>query len=359
MLAHHTPLKLATLCATMAWLTTLPHQAMAAGYTSQMLSPLLLGAQSFHQALGPSGAVVGTSLVNVLSIPRQSERAVLWPAGSTSPRQMKCLATSVPAHITPCLAQDINRSGQIVGWSAFQGEPTRRAVWWSSASSAPQDLSAAIGATGLNGQESVATHLNDDGLILGLATAPEWLEPRPFVWQGRQARRLADPGRHVVQISTVGLNRSGLAVAVGMDMRSPTPTPIGLVWHPDGRLETIEGFTPRGLSDAGHVVGRHLDRIGLWHQGVFRVLPATPGVRDLPETVNSLGLIGGQQVSADGTAMATTWDADGRAQTLNSRASPPSGYRFVRIEEINDAGQMAVTATSGGKVRTVVLSPRP
>jgi hypothetical protein len=359
MQAHHTPLKLAALWTTVSLLATVPDQAMAAGYTSQLLSPLLLGAQSFHQAMGPTGAVVGTSLVNVLSIPRQSERAVLWPAGSTTPRQMKCLAATVPASITPCLAQDINRSGLIVGWSAFQSSTTKRAVIWTPGSSSPVDLSAAISAAGLNGQESVATHVNDAGWVLGLAIPPGQLEVRPFVWRHQQVTRLADPGPQISMIRAVGLNQSGMAVAVGTDDSQSPPRNVGLVWHPDGRLETLPDFTPRGLSEAGHVAGNRFAQAGVWYQGGFRWLPITPGVSNEALTVNSAGVVGGYQYAVNGAPVATLWDATGRAQALNTLATPPSGYRFHGVDEINDAGQLAVTATTASKVRTVVLTPKP
>jgi uncharacterized membrane protein len=357
--AHHTPLKLATTCATMALMATLPHLAMAAGYTSQMLSPLLLGAQSYHQALGPTGAVVGTSLINVLGIPRQSERAVLWPAGSSTPRQMKCLATTVPAPITPCLAQDINRAGMIVGWSAFQRSTTKRAVMWTQSGNSPVDLSTAINAAGLNGEESLATHVNDAGWVLGLATSPGQLEVRPFVWRNQQVTRLPDPGPQISMIRTVGLNQAGMAVAVGMDGSKSPPREVGLVWHPDGRLETLQDFTPRGLSEAGHVVGNRFEQAGVWHQGSFRWLPTTPGVSNEAVTVNSAGVVGGCQFALNGSPVATLWDAAGRAQALNTLATPPTGHRFHRVDEINDAGQVAVTATTASKVRTVVLTPKP
>jgi uncharacterized membrane protein len=345
--------------AAMALAATMPLQAMAAGYNSQVLSPLLLGAQSYHLALGPTGAVVGTSLVNVLSVPRQAERSVLWAAGSTTPRSVKCLPATVPASATPCLAQDINRSGTMVGWSAFQREATKRAVVWASGSAAPVDLSADLSAAGLNGQESLATHVNDAGWVLGLATAPGQLELRPFVWRSRQATRLAEPGPQITMIRTMGLNQAGMAVAVGLDVSQSPPREVGLIWHPDGRLQTLADFSPRGLSEAGHVVGNRFEQIGVWHQGSFRWLPTTPGVSDFAETINSAGVVGGQQVATNGSPVATLWEANGRALALSTLATPPSGFRFQRLEEINDAGQMAVTATNAGKVRTVVLTPRP
>lgn len=347
------------LCTAMALAGALPLPAWAAGYTSQVLSPLLLGSQSYHAAMGPTGAVVGVSLVNVLSNPRQSERGVFWPAGSTSARQLKCLAAKVPVNVTPCLPLDINRSGLMVGWSAFQDSTTKRAVLWNTSSGVPVDLSAAISAAGLSGKESLATHVNDAAWVLGVATPPGQLEVRPFLWRDQQVMALADPGPKITMVQTMGLNQAGMALAVGVDTSQTSPTEVGLVWHPDGRLEVLPNFSPRGLSEAGHVAGNRFEQAGVWHQGQFRWLPNTPGVRNVAETVNSAGVVGGHQTPLNGSPVATLWDAAGRAQALSTLAKPPSGFRFQRVEEVNDAGQLAVSATTSGKVRAVVLTPKP
>ena len=348
--------------------------AQTPSYQTRILSPLPLASRSSSYDLSPSGVVVGSTLVSVLSVPRQSERAVYWPAGSSSPRRLTCLSAQLPsASATPCLALGLNGRGLLAGWSAAGTSTTKRAVLWSSVTATPIDLSGALTAAGLRGTASWARAVNDQGQVLGVAESADTVELRPFIWQAGQVRVMPLPDAALSQIRPVGLDEQGVAVVTAyrtIDNNLLTGIvghEVTLRWHPDDRVEEIARFTAMDVSPAGHLAGRACPvgrpvQAALWWQGGLELLATEAGLSSEAFAVNRHGVAVGWHTNPGNTAPSTRaviWTPGQMRRDLSALATPPWGYHYNRGAQINDVGQIVVDGTTSTRVQSIVLTPRP
>ena len=346
---------------------------LATSYQSRLLSPLPFASRSFVSDIGPTGVVVGSTLVPVLSIPRQSERSVYWPAGSSSPRSLSCLSARLPSpSATPCMAQAINAQGRLAGWSASGTFTTKRAVLWSAVAGAPTDLSADLNTAGLTGSSSWAIDLNDQGQVLGAAASSGLFELRPFVWQDGRVRVMPLPAADLSQIRPVGLDEHGVAAISALRRIGPSAQAtydyrdVTLLWHPDQRLEEVPDLTPLGVGPAGHVVGRYQApgqplQAAVWFQGQLQLLPTDAGLTSEARAVNRQGVVVGTHANPGHTApsqRAVVW-SQGLRRDAAALTTPPAGYHLDRGIDINDAGVIVVEGSTATRVQSVVLTPRP
>jgi probable HAF family extracellular repeat protein len=280
--------------------------------------------RSFAQDLNDAGVVVGFSDVDskLLSPPTYDNHAFLWSPASG----MIDLGTlGGPQSI----AEGINNSGQVVGWSriAGQGLTTYHAFLWS-AGNGMVDL----GVLGGFAPFSIARDINDAGQVVGLSTVSTGLDTHAFLWSAStgltdlgtlggpnsQAIAINNSGRVVGWSHTANLEihpfmwtAAGGMVALGMLNGATSSQALGINqagqvvgrsgigtdpqrWRPFlwtaargmveiGALDTVGGWaSPVAINESGQIAGFGTDygpfRAALWEPSEDLVLDFWPAV---------------------------------------------------------------------------------
>jgi RNA polymerase sigma factor (sigma-70 family) len=150
-------------------------------------------------------------------------------------------------------AEDINRRGQILGRATpTQGDRRMHSMRWQEGEMI--DLSS------LDGAESTANSMNDNGTVVGVATIPTKGIRRAFIWENGSTRWLN--ASNSMESSGLAINNMGLAVGFA---RAPKERYFACLWKGDGmwdlgNLVDIESgwqlVSAEAINDRGQIMAR-------------------------------------------------------------------------------------------------------
>ncbi len=250
----------------------------------------------------------------------------------------------------------INAAGQVVGESETVGGAMHAFI------TGPDGMSMRDLGT-LGGISSRARAINDTGQVTGSIVEQATIFPVSFVG------RAFITGPDGTDISKIGeyppipwpwaepqdINAAGQVAGFAGD-----PPLRAFISDPDGEgmrdLRALGGTSwieAYGINDSGQVTGFSITENGDLH--AFITGPNGMGVRDLGALggsdsfaygINDAGQVVGDFHTEDGNSHAFVTDADGKNMTdLDSLIDLPTGYRLTRAVDINNNGQVLVTAT--------------
>jgi len=253
---------------------------------------------------------------------------------------------------------NVNAAQQIVGSSAFTWSP----------SSGLRTLQS--GPTAVSTQ---ANGLNDQGQVIGQWSSAT--QTHAALWNsGGQLTTLPSTPNGTFAAG-VAINNAGTALVYGGDNQDYR----GYLWTPGAgysQLTTPDGYSygfGNGINQAGNVAGYGTNSYSdlgnahamLWtYPGGVIDLGTLDGARySLGRAVNNLGAVVG--VAGDGSVATRgfLWTADGGMRDLRSLLDPADPvfdqFQAVVANDINDAGQIVGTFTTGGVRHAYLLTPVP
>jgi probable HAF family extracellular repeat protein len=264
-------------------------------------------------------------------------------------------------------AQDINASGQIVGFSAENGPPS--AVLWDG------DEATKLGDFADGNGSSFATAINDDGVVVGWATDSSGEPMLPFVWNDGELTQLPLLGDGESGLA-ININAAGVIVGYSTSKPAATGAQHAVSWV-DGKvteLGTIGGDFSQalGINAAGVIVGRSTTDAGQQVRGAgsHAIRWDGPDVIDLgtledgeisvAAAINADGLIVGRSSTVPGETGAENhafvW-RDGDLLDLNDLVEGGSAAVLDNAYDINDAGQILAMGHVDGIEHAYVLTP--
>ena len=244
------------------------------------------------------------------------------------------------------IAQGINDSGQVVGWSVGAAE-TRAFLWTSSGGM--QDLGT------LGGPSALAYGINDAGQVVGNAALADGVSYHAFLWTSAEGMK---------DLGTLGGNYSyaqainSAGEVAGFSYLADNVTSHAFLWTQAGGMQDLglsgEYVTALGINDSGTIVGLYA-RTNSGEQFGF--------VRRLNGKVFNVGTLGGtetvafsinqtNQIVGYSTLAAVDgnrgflWTQAKGLQDLTSLVPPGNGVMAVGYA-INRTGQIAVTGSLG------------
>lgn len=284
--------------------------ALAYQYSVINLGALPGGNNMFGTAMNSSGDVVGWSDFN-------GGQAFIWSGGT--------LANLDGISPSGNYAYDINDSGQVVGVSA-----NAKAVMWESGTGTVIDIGHLPTRAG-TGNGHQAYGISNTGHVVGQSwTGPQY-GSHPFLWTG-QMQDLCPQGPQ-----SMALTINDLDVVAGANCGEPGS---GFVW--DGGLTQIP-IIPTEINNAGWIAGQvasdSAQRAGYWANGIVTIVTPTSG--GIANGLNDLGEIVG---SYDGGSdyRAFLWDSALGLRDLNDLIDPSLGIYLRSAKDINDTGQILV-----------------
>jgi probable HAF family extracellular repeat protein len=266
---------------------------------------------------------------------------------------------------------DINRFGQMVGWSENPEGEMKACRWMDKALN---DIAPA------SPGEAGGYAVNDDGMMVGYAMTPK---PHPAMWAKWKGWNLdglgPEPG------CALGINSPGVTVGkalFGEQTRACMWTlgsDAGTMWLPQSMLPIFNGSEAYGISDAGVIVGRMGNGLDLrpvsydydgnqpsqayeWDFDSSMPLPLEPldgsqVNRGCAYAVNLAGEIVGYSTASDGTQRACIWSPGHRhVSDLNTVGS--GSFALASVKDISDFGTIVGWAKKEGTEYPAMLIPK-
>jgi probable HAF family extracellular repeat protein len=208
--------------------------------------PTLGGPNTLAFAINNRGQVVGTSTITDASGQSIGQHAFVWEQGN-----MRQLATFPNSHIS--VANGLNDSGTIVGTALPTGVPDPIPVIWTRNSIAKLPLLA--GTTGGD-----ATAINNRGQIVGVVGNTHCV-----LWKDARSQPIELPGLGGAQCTPHAINDQGLIVG---EATAPDGSDHAVSWR-DGRLTDLSGTLQFSgaldVNNAGQTVGVASDAVNETH----------------------------------------------------------------------------------------------
>lgn len=191
--------------------------------------------------------------------------------------------------------------------------------------------------------------LNSFGNCVG-TTAEATANLRGFFWDGTMTS--VEPLAGDLQCEAFAINDNGDVAAMSYDQAELNPH--GLLWNA-GTVTDLGALGPRGLNDAGTVVGYTatntaslalVEHAGSWQSGMLLDLGTLGGNFSYAAAVNSLGqVVGWSTLAGDATVRATLWQ-NGVPHDLGTLGGTTSQAYAVSRESGYVAGVADTTAGS-------------
>ncbi len=301
----------------------------------EMLRIGVPGPLSAAQDINNSGQVVG------FSGPATDPRAFVWEGGSII--DLGTLGGS------QSLAFRINDSGQIVGFATTAGGE-RHAVLWE------DDVITDLGTLG--GPASRARGINDRGQVVGASeTAAGALHA--FLWENSVMTDLA-----------IGVNSEAIAINDGGQVvgwyESAGGGTRGFLWAAGAMtdLGALDGGSAaaRGINDVSHIVGvahgaTGDDRAFLRADGDLADLGSLGGARGWAEAINDAGDVVGFSLLPNGGVRATLWQVQGPAEGIQALREAVADLREAAVLTAPQSAELE--AMLDHAVRTIAAGQEP
>jgi probable HAF family extracellular repeat protein len=311
---------------------------------------------------------------------RQLLQLLLWSAAASP---LAALAqTHYSITVSPSLfgAAGIDNQGRVVGALSFRPLLPHAAIW---SGDRLIDIGTSFRA------ESRAVGVSDNGVVLGLASAPG-----PFLyWRGKityigdftayavnnklqvvgeksfapnSSRAVLWQHGKLLNLGTLGgsfsgaygINNKGEAVGYSLVTDEPNATLRGFVYR-DGKMKDV-GILPGGtfsvarvINDAGVVAGvanaggRDEPHAFIYVHGVIRDIGSFGGDTTV-EGINNRGHVVGSATDARNVPRGYIY-RDGRLLDLNNLIDRSLGWRVIQARDINDKGQIVVLLQKVGR----------
>jgi probable HAF family extracellular repeat protein len=257
----------------------------------------------------------------------------------------------------------INSAGDVVGAGVESGSQATQAFFYS-----PSGGEQWMGSLG--GGLSAAMGLNDSADVVGFSYTSSF-QQHAFLWTSSGGMQDLTPDVTTVEGATAtGINSSNEVVGYYFPVEGGNA--VGFTWTQVGGMQNLgsDGTIALGINNAGSVVGQFTLPNGakhafLWTQsGGMQDLGTLGGAQSTALAINNLGWVVGTSMSSLGDSLlhGFLWTPSGGMQDFTTIAGIASGYQPYSVG-VNDAGVIALTAGSGGKVlipkMTVTLTSSP
>ena len=238
----------------------------------------------------------------------------------------------------------INERGRVVGW-AETPDGARHAVLWEEGRAL--DLGVLPGCT-----RSEAWDINDDGLIVGIASTDAHGAERAFAWHDGRMDELPGLAAPKGGASASAVNNLGQIVGGSLTGSAPSIPDYHAVQWEDDRVIDLDAL-PEGveshawdLNDSGQVAGvaqtgDGVDRAVMWVASQIVELGTLDGVESIASAINAQGWVVGTARAAGGFSRAFLW-RDGVLSDLGTLA----GGRHSRAYDVSDRGQVVGSAST-------------
>jgi hypothetical protein len=272
-----------------------------------------------------------------------------------------------PATYAFAWASDINSSGVIAGRS-HDAQGVDRAVLWDGDTITlipfPADAN--------TNSDMRAYGLNDAGVVVGYYLSTTTGMPAAFYYDGTThslvaALQAVGLGLNGDQSYADDVNNNGVICGDARDSGGiynffTYDIATGVATNL-GRIYIWEGCHASGINDAGHVIGRGRSYAGspihaLLHDGAFNVIDDTVSVAQWAGGITNAGRVVGH---ADTSANKWGWYSDGPGSNSMRQVNLP-GWTAVALEGVNADDVMVgygQTAASGTDDRGLIVSPPP
>ncbi len=257
------------------------------------------------------------------------------------------------------VADDINDWGWVVGYSA-DFSPANVPTLWMDGN--PVSLGT------LGGDTGEAHAINNLGHVVGWSKNGDDYA-RAFLWRDGEMIDLGTLGGR----SSYGWGMNNLGQVVGHSFDPNLIGQRGFVW--DNGVMIDLGTLPNGgecrasdINDLGQIVGYCQDADGnslaiLWEKGKMRSIhDARLGVLSFAQAINDRGQIVGYTSDGSLVTRAFIWDADSGMRNLQDLCPPNMAPRRWNPGDINEHGQIAVSAQrgdpfNGGRLVSLLVTP--
>jgi probable HAF family extracellular repeat protein len=310
------------------------------------------GTSAQAQEINGTGQVVGYSTTTLAS----QARAFLWQNGTMT--NLGTLGGSAS------FANGINSFGQVAGSSTLvPGGFAQRAVLWdgSSMTNLTPDLPSS--------SASAAYAVNDARHVVGVISSSF---PAPFVWRNGVVKQLDD--LHGGGGYAYDVNNNGQVVGSAF---SADLTPLGamqhaVLWQNDvisdlGLLPGDQDSAAVAINSFGQIAGssgrtdpdtyESTYRAFVYSGGVMTPIPA-PSSEAYASDINDAGVVVGTMRAGGGFSTFHAWIySDGVVTNLNTLI-PPAGLHLMAANGINDGGQITgVAIDAQGRSHAFLLTP--
>jgi probable HAF family extracellular repeat protein len=322
----------------------------ATTYTVTNLGSLGLGT-SDGSAINATGQVTGYSYLSTLvptpacpPVYGNSKKTCVehpWHAFAYSNGRMTDLGTVGGGNFSGGGA--INRSGQVVGWSATKNGGSDAFLWNG------QKMTDLGQQAPLSGSDSGANGINDSGQVVGqygTNSTPE----RPFLYSNGTMTGLPEPsftGPNGCEADAI--NNTGQIAGACADTAGATHL---VLWH-NGAVTDLGTLSPPGsysftqavaINNNGQIAGTVFIEGGTTEGFLYSNGTITSLGSFLPAAINDNGvMVGGPDIDNGGTV-----------QDLNTLIPAGSGYQIQYATAINNNGQIVANTTTN---QTLLLNP--
>lgn len=337
--------------------------ALSASYKIVELGALEFYKYSVPRAINASGQVVGESDAVPYWVASTSH-AFVW----NEAEGMKDIGY-FNSYLQYSTANDINDSGQVVGFSSFSNSDYA-AFYWDPRYDGPQHLYAPqVGqssfATGINSLGKMAGYINDYGINRAVLWEPLVLFQQPTMQflgglpggdGSSEAYALNDAGQ-VVGLSGAATGTRGFLWDAANGMLNLGDLPGG-----------VDYSQASDIYDARQVVGMSEAATG-WRGFLWDAANGMQDLGDLPggddysyaSGINNAGQVVGGSRAATGTRLGRTafiWDEINGMQDLNEMIDDALGWKLTSARDINDNGWIVGSGeNSAGRDRALLLIP--